>query len=182
MAKRSQKKSSQQEISVGGSPVLKFETRLVLDDKPTKKTRQRKPDGEPETDQIPRPLSAEEQRKQAAWQEVEQSGKPAVFEDTLLIPTGMNPWQALEHLPAGVKEATEAAMQHTAAKAYVIMVEGMRETILKQAEQKPEWAEYKTYSHAVQMAIADSVYRANNDLPEIPMRELLKQYGAKIAD
>ena len=94
----------------------------------------------------------------------------------------MNPWEAIEFLPDGVREATRKAMQQTAAEAYLIMVKGMRETILEEADKRPEWHQYKTYSYAVQMAIADSIYRGQNNLPEVPLEELLKRYGARIAD
>jgi hypothetical protein len=179
MVKKSQKKSHKQDASSFVKPVARFETCIALDEEPKRKSRRRKP---AETSAPPRVLSEEEQRKQAAWREVEQTGKPVVYDDTLLIPEGMSPWDAIEFLPDGVREATHKTMQQTAAEAYFILVKGMRETILEEADKRPEWNQYKTYSYAVQMAIADSIYRDQNNMPEVPIKELLKRYGARIAD
>lgn len=180
MAKQNRNKSGKrQKPTLPDQPVLKMETVLVLEDEPKRKSRRRKSTPSPEP---PRPLSEREQRKQAAWQEVEQTGKPVVFEDTLLIPSGMGPWQAIEFLPDGVREATEAAMQQTAAEAYIKMVESTRARILEETAKRDERSDYQTFSYAVQMAIADSITRRQLDLPELPIRELLKRYGASIAD
>lgn len=55
-------------------------------------------------------LTEDELREQAAWKQVEETGEPVQFEDTLLIPEGMSFWEAVEFLPDGIGKQTRSVM------------------------------------------------------------------------
>lgn len=158
-------------------PPTKFATRLTLEEDSKSKSRRRK--SEPVQEKV-RELTVGQLREQAAWKQVEETGKPMVFEDTLLIPEGMTFWEAVEFLPDGIREQTASAMQKKLAEVHYDLVRRQRAEILEKIAEKSEWKEYETFPYAAQMAIADSIVRQKFEMPEIPMKELIELYGGKV--
>jgi hypothetical protein len=119
-------------------------------------------------------------REQAAWAQVEETGKPVLFEDEILIPDGMNPWEAIELLPDGIREQTRSALQKHVGKAFIGLVKKRRADILEKIAEDSKWEQYRTFPYAAQMAIADSLVRQWLGLPEVPVKELIEAYGGKV--
>lgn len=159
-------------------PPTKFAARLKLPEDSRSRSRRRK--SEPVQEKV-RELTVGQLREEAAWKQVEETGKPMVFEDTLLIPEGMNFWEAVEFLPESIREKTRSAMQKKMAKVHVDLVQRRREQILEKATEDSEWEQYKAFPYAVQMAIADSIVRHQLGMAETPLPELIELYGGKIA-
>lgn len=158
-------------------PPTKFATRLTLPENSRSKSRRRKP--EPSQEKA-RKLTVGQLREETAWKQVEETGKPIVFEDTLLIPEGMTFWEAVEFLPEGIREQTRSAMQKKIAEVHFNLVRRKRDQFLVNATEDSKWEQYKTFPYAAQMAIADSIVRQQLEMPEIPIPELIELYGGKI--
>lgn len=158
-------------------PPTKFATRLTLPEDPKSKSRRRKTEPVAAKERV---LSEAELREEAAWRQVEETGKPAQFEDTLLIPEGMSFWEAVEFLPEGIREQTRLAMQKKIAEVHFDLVRQKRDQILEKAAEDSKWEQYKAFPYAAQMAIADSIVRQQLEMSEIPIPELIELYGGKI--
>jgi hypothetical protein len=126
--------------------------------------------------------SEAELREQAAWKQVEETGKPVQFENKLLIPDGMSIWEAVDSLPDGIREQTRSAMQQKVAKAYLGVVKYKHAEIIEKIAEHGKWEKYRTFPYAVQLAIADSLLRQELGLPEISMKELIVTYGGEVED
>jgi hypothetical protein len=89
----------------------------ILEDE-RQKARRRRSSPEPE---MPRVKSEAELREEAAWTRVEQTGKPLVLDGCLLLPKGMSIWQALDFLPDGTRERTEATLDAQMSHAWQVI-------------------------------------------------------------
>jgi hypothetical protein len=158
---------------------IKIATRLLISEEPKSKSRRRKSEPGERKERV---LSEAELREEAAWRQVEETGKPVQFEDTLLIPEGMSFWEAVEFLPEGIREQTSSAMEEKIAEVHFDLVRRRRDQILEKAVEDSKWEQYKTFPYAAQMAIADSIVRQQLGMPEIPIPELIKLHGGKIKD
>jgi hypothetical protein len=152
-------------------------TRLVIsEDKPTKRRRKETPPPPP------RKLSEEEQRVAAGWEQVKETGKPVLVDDKLLIPGEMSPWDAIEHLPDGLREQTRTAMQQKVAGVITHLIERMRERLRTELGDEDQRAEFRTQPYAVQMAMAETMVRHQMGWAEVPMKDLLRRYGAVLEE
>lgn len=93
-----------------------FVSRIVLPAQSKAKSRRRRIEPLEETTQM---VSEAILREQAAWKQVEETGKPVQFEDKLFIPDGMSIWKAIEFLPDGIREQVRSAMQQKVADVYL---------------------------------------------------------------
>jgi len=153
---------------------LELVWRLTLPEQPSKRTSCHRSTSSTEQTYTP---SEAEFREQAAWQQVRGTGKPVHFEDKWLMPEGMSVWDAIELLPEGIREQTRTAMQQRVAEAYYAAIKRTR-AIIREVAERSEVEQYDSLPYAAQMAIAESVVRQQLELPEIPLEELIKRYGA----
>lgn len=151
-------------------------TRIQLPESATGKRRRRK---EP-LPAPPREPTEQELRERAAWQQVQETSKPVLFEDKLLIPEGMSAWEAIEFLPDGLREQTREAMQHRVCEAYFGAVRHMRERLLEKTGDDGAKERYHSFSYPAQMRSPETIVRQQLEMPELPMRELLERYGVLI--
>lgn len=158
---------------------IRLVTRLVLSEAATSKRRRKKEESPPPP---PRELSEEEQREAEGWKQVKETGKPVLVDDKLLIPGEMSPWDAVEHLPDGLREHTRKAMQEKVAEVVTVLIKRMRERLLTELGDEDQRAEYRTHPYAVQMAMAETLVRHQLKWPEVPMKDLLRQYGAVLEE
>lgn len=82
--------------------------------------------------------------------------------------------------PDGLREQTREALQHRISEAYFGTARHMRERLLERTGDEGARERYHSFSDPAQMAIAETIVRQQLELPEIPMRELLDRYGARI--
>jgi hypothetical protein len=157
----------------------RFAARLTLPAQSKTKSKGRKDESPAETTRI---VSEAKLREEAAWKQVEETGKPVQFEDQLLMPEGMSFWEAIESLPDGVREQVRSAMQKTVGDAYLGLVRRERDRILEMGVEDSQFAAYRTFPHAAQLALADSIVRQRLEFPEIPLIELIELYGGEFAD
>lgn len=151
-------------------PIVGFTTRLKL---PESKRRRKRVDSVPDT---PRLKSEEELREEAAWKQVEETGKPVVFDQHLLIPEGMSVWQAIEFLPDGVREPTKAALGAKVSEAWQLIFNSTEQRIRKNAEEKGQLERYNSLPPYARNALTESVVREQWKLPQVPLEELLQQW------
>lgn len=151
-------------------PIVGFTTRLKL---PESKRRRKRADSVPDT---PRQKSEEELREEAAWNQVEETGKPVVFDQHLLIPEGMSVWQAIEFLPDAVREQTKAALGAKVSEAWQMIFNSTEERIRKNAEEKGELERYNSFPPHIKHALTESVVREQWGFPEIPLEELIHKW------
>jgi hypothetical protein len=98
------------------------------------------------------------------------------------MPEGMNPWAAIELLPDGVREQTRAAMQRRVGQILIRIIEHIRNRIREQLTEQDDRAHYDALPRAAQMALAESIVRGQLGFPEIPLYDLMKQYGLAFND
>ena len=120
--------------------------------------------------------------EQVAWQQVNETGSPVLFDGKWLMPEGMNPWAAIELLPDGVREQTRAAMQRRVGQILIRIIEHTRNRIREQLTEQDDRAHYDALPRAAQMALAESIVRRQLGFPEIPLYDLMKQYGLAFND
>jgi hypothetical protein len=156
---------------------LRFATRLELPQDETRRKKKRK-ESDPE---VPvRILSNEQLREEAAWHQVQETGKPLIFEGTLLLPPNMSLWDAIELLPDDIRDQTREIAQNGMARVVMDVIERTRAEIEERAQQSGDLEKWNSFSHAAQMAIAESVFRHQFGWTEKPVEELLEQYGGRI--
>ena len=153
-------------------------TRIPLPESATSKRRRKKEVPPPPS----RELSEEEQHEAAGWEQVKQTGKPVLVDDKLLIPGEMSPWDAIEHLPDGLREHTRKAMQETVGGAVMGLIKHMRERLLTELGDEDQRAQYRIHPYPVQMAMAETLVRHQLGWDEVPMKDLLRQYGAVLEE
>jgi hypothetical protein len=153
-------------------------SRIPLPESATSKRRRKKEVPPPP----PRELSEEEQREAAGWEQVKETGKPMLVDDKLLIPGEMSPWDAIEHLPDKLREQTRKAMQDNVGGAVMGLIKHMRERLLTELGDEDQRVQYRTHSYAVQMAMAETLVRHQLGWEEVPMKDLLRQYGAVLEE
>jgi hypothetical protein len=105
-----------------------------------------------------------------------------LVDDKLLIPGEMNPWDAIEHLPDGLREYTRKAMQQKVAEVATHLIERMRERLLAELGDEDQRAQYRTHPYPVQMAMAETLVRHQMGWHEVPMKDLLRRYGAVLEE
>lgn len=155
-------------------------TRIALPETPTTKRRRRKQGDEPASQ--PRELTEAELQEQEGWKQVAASGKPVLVADKLLIPGEMSPWDAIEYLPDGLREQTRAAMQHKLAGAVQGLIESMRERLSTELGDEAQRENYRKAPYPLQMAMAETLVRPQLGWKELPMKDLVRQYGAVIEE
>ncbi len=151
-------------------PILRFATRLKLPESNRKRKRKA---AEPDT---PRPKSERELREDAAWKQVEETGKPLVLDQVLLLPEHMSVAEAIQFLPDGIREQTEADWNANMQQVWSFIFESTEERIRKNLAEKGELERYNSFPPYVQHAIIESVVREQWDMPEVPLKELLQQW------
>lgn len=157
------------------TPPITFATRLVLPEQPTRRSRRRHTDESTE-----KPVLSEARlREEAAWKQVEETGKPVLLDDTLLMPSDMSLLDAVEYLPEDVREQTRSAARRKITEVYMIMVKSMRAQIIEKAKENPEGESYNTMPYAAQLAIADWLVRRDLKWPDVPIEKVLEEYGLK---
>ncbi len=161
-----------------GSSVLQFATRLEL---PKDTIRRKKKRNAAEPEAPPKALSDEQLREEAAWRQVQETGKPVIFEGILLLPPNLSLWDAIELLPNDIRDQTRAVAQSGAAEIAMTMINHLRVEIGEHVKQSGDLEKWNSFSHATQMAIAESVFRQQYGWPEEPLEELLEQYGERVA-
>jgi hypothetical protein len=126
-----------------------------------------------------RELTEEELREDAAWKEVQETGKPVLLGDKLFMPEGMSAWDVIQFLPEEMREQTHVALQHRVSAAFMAAVRGMREH-LQTEEVNSEYEKFNAFPYPAQMAIAENIVRQQFGMPQADIRELLVQYGARL--
>lgn len=157
---------------------LRFATRFEL---PQAATHHKKKRQEPDPNVPPRTLSDDQLREEAAWRQVQETGKPLIFEGTLLLPPNMSLWDAIELLPDDIRDQTSEIAQNGMARIVVRMINHIRGEIEERAKQSGDLDKWNSFSDAAQMAIAESVFRRQFGWTDKPLEELLEQYGERIA-
>lgn len=114
--------------------------------------------------------------EQVAWQQVHETGSPVLFDGKWLMPEGMNPSEAIELLPDGVREQTRAAMQRRVGQILIRIIERTRNRVREQLTEQEDRAHYDALPRAAQMALAESVVRRQLGFPEISLYDLIKEY------
>lgn len=152
-------------------PILKFAARLKLPE--STRGRKRK-DREPEP---PRPKSEEELHEEAAWKQVEETGKPVVLDQTLLLPEGMSVAEAIQSLPGGLREQTEAAWDAKLSEMWSFIFKSTEEQIRKDMEEKGELERYNSMPSYAKHALTESVTRKQWNLPEVPLESLIEKWA-----
>ncbi len=161
-----------------GNGGVRFAARLKLPQDTTRSERRRKGT---DSEVPPKALSDEQLREEAAWRQVQETGKPVIFEGTLLLPPNLSLWDAIELLPDDVRDQSRAVAQSGAAKIAMRMINHLRVEIGEHAKQSGDLKKWNSFSDATQMAIAESVFRQQYGWPEKPLEELLEQYGERVA-
>jgi hypothetical protein len=175
--KNTQPKADEPQLPFKDRPYVKLTARLTLPEQSRTRSRRRK---SPAATRKVREPSEAKLREQAAWKLVEETGKPVLFEDQILIPDDMNPWEAIELLPDGIREQTRSALQKHVGKAYIGLVKKQRAEILEKIEEEGKWEQYRTFPYAAQMAVADSLVRRRLGFPEESVKEPVKIHGGKV--
>ncbi len=152
-------------------PILKFAARLKLPE--STRGRKRK-DREPEP---PRPKSEEELREDSAWRQVAETGKPVVLDQTLLLPEGMSVAEAIQFLPGGLREQTEAAWDAKLSEMWNFIFKSTQEQIHKDMEEKGELERYNSMPPYAKHALTESVMRKQWNLPEVPLEGLIEKWA-----
>src|SRR5262245_7281152 len=152
--------------------------RVSLPERPKSKTKRRPFALEPSACAPTEALVGE----QVAWQQVNETGSPVLFDGKWLMPEGMNPWAAIELLPDGVREQTRAAMQRRVGQILIRIIEHTRNRLREQLTEQDDRAHYDALPRAAQMALAESIVRRQLGFPEIPLYDLMKQYGLAFND
>jgi hypothetical protein len=152
---------------------MRFATRLTLPQGTRARAKRKKV---PSSEEKPYPRSEDQLREDAAWQQVKETGKPMMFEGTLLIPEGMNPWKAIELLPDEIRDKTRTSAQEGIARVVSKLINQTRAELRQVAEKRGELDKWNSFSYVVQMAIAESVVRERLEWPEKPLEELIEQY------
>lgn len=153
--------------------ITRFAARFNLPDVDERKPRRRRAMPGPET---PRVKSEKELREDAAWKRVEETGKPVVLDDCLLLPNGMSVSEAIQFLPDDVRERTEEAWDAKLSQVYQILIDGAEEQIRKKVEEDGKLAWYNALPWAARASFIESVVRRQMGWPEVSFEELLERY------
>ncbi len=124
--------------------------------------------------------SEHELREEAAWKEVEQTGKPVVFDGQLLMPDGMSLSKAIEFLPDGVREQARKNWEYTSVEIFRILLRGARGQIREKIGEQGHLEKHDASPEVAKTALDESVVREQLGWPEVPLEELIKRYGGKI--
>lgn len=162
--------SSEMGESAPPPPIVGFTTRLNL---PESKRKRKRALAEPDS---PRPKSEEDLREEAAWKQVEETGKPMVLDQELLLPEGMSVAQAIQFLPDGLREQTDAAWNAKLSQIWNFMFESTAQQIRKDVEGNGEWERYNSLPSYAQHAQTESIMREQWNMPKVPFEELVQQW------
>lgn len=162
--------SAEMELKVSHEPVLRFATRLKLPES-TRKRKRKEPEPVP-----PRLKSEKELREDEAWKQVEETGKPVVLDQTLLLPDGMSISQAIQFLPDDVRAETEAGWNAKLRELWGMIFKSTEQQIRKDVEEKGELERYSSLPPYARNALTESVVREQWKLPQVPLEELLQQW------
>jgi len=154
-------------------PSLQFVLRSAPAEQPRKNAKRRKSTAPPEQ---PRVRSEAQLREEAAWKQVEDTGKPVLFEGKWLIPVGMSLWDGIELLPDDIRDQVREAVQRRVADIYIGLVQKSRERLRQLAVEQGTIEQFDELQFTGQMAVAESVMREQLGAPEIPMDKLVARY------
>jgi hypothetical protein len=93
----------------------------------------------------------------------------------------MKVWDAIEFLPDDIRDQTRTAAQDTMAKVIYEMIRSTRARLRDEAEKRGELAKWNSFPDAAQMAVAQSIVEKQLGWPETPIKDLIRQYGGKLA-
>jgi len=85
-------------------------------------------------------------------------------------------------MPDGVREQTRAAMQRRVGQILIRIIEHTRNRIRERLTEQGDRAHYDALPRAAQMALAESIVRRQLRFPEVPLYDLMKQYGLAFND
>jgi hypothetical protein len=158
-------------------PIRRFAVSLSLSDLNGGKSRRRR--GAP-VQETPRVKSESELREETAWKQVEETGKPVVLEDCLLLPKGMSVSKAIEYLPENIREKTEEAWHTTLSRVWRLIFDQTEEEIRKKADENGSLSAYDSLPWVAKSALTESIVRQQWNLPEVPLEELIRQRQERI--
>ena len=150
--------------------IIGFTSRLKLPDSAFVKRRRNKESTEPAPVRV---KSESELREEAAWKQVEETGKPVVLDGRLLVPDGMHVREAMEDLPDGIREQAIEDLDQKLAGVFKILLNGAERQIREDAEKRGELAEYETLPQIGRQALAEMVVRKQMNMPEVPIEEII---------
>jgi len=154
---------------------LRFASRLKLPESPRKRKRR----DTPEPSQPPRVLSEAERLEETAWKEVAETGKPIFFNGTLLLPEGMSLHEAVEFLPADIRESARQGLDKTSTEIFQILIRGARRQIREELAEQGNLASYDALPEAGKMALDEFVIRQQMGYPEVPLEALIERNAGK---
>jgi hypothetical protein len=73
-------------------------------------------------------------------------------------------------------------MQEKVGGAIMGLIKRMRERLLTELGDEAQRAQYRTHPYAVQMAMAETLVRHQFGWDEVPMKDLLRRYGAVLEE
>lgn len=151
-------------------PIIGFTSRLKLPESTVSKPRRKKELSKPAP---VREKSEAELREEAAWKQVEETGKPVVLDGRLLVPDGMHARDAMKYLPDGIREQAIEDLDRKLAGAFRILLNGAKRQIREDAEKRGELAEYESLPEIGKRALAEMVVRQQMHMPEVPLEEII---------
>lgn len=166
--------SEETELRNGPKRITHVAARLKLPETPRRKPRRQSPSAEAPA----RAKSEEELRAAAAWKQVEETGKPVVLEDTLLLPDGMNVTQAIQYLEANLREETAGAWGRQFSAVWGYIIKSTAEQIRQKAEEDGKLEYYNSLPPYARTALLESLIRQQWGYPEIPFEQLLEQIAS----
>ncbi len=154
--------------------IVRWSARLKLPDSAFRKSRRRK-----ETEaQAPRVLTEEELRQEAAWKQVEETGRPVLLDGTLLVPEGMSIWKALEFFPDPIREPATRRLEGMVANAYHVLLNGAEGQVREKAKEDGKLEQYDELPAYAKSALAESIVRKQLNMPEVPLEDILDRRQA----
>lgn len=160
--------------SADNQQIVRWSTRLKLPDSAFRKSRRRK-----ETEaQATRVLTEEELRQEAAWKQVEETGRPVLLDGTLLVPEGMSIWKALEFFPDPIREPATRRLERVVANAYRVLLKGAEGQVREKAMEDGKLEQYDELPGYAKSALAESIVRQQLNMPEVPLEDILDRWQA----
>jgi hypothetical protein len=150
--------------------VIGFTSRLKLPEAAIAKSRRRKTSTEPAPARV---KSESELREEAAWKQVEETGKPVLLDGRLLVPDGMQVREAMAYLPDGVREQAIEDLDRKVAGALRILLDGAQNQLRENAKESGKLEEYDALHPIAKEALAESVVRKQMHMPEVPLEEIV---------
>lgn len=152
--------------------ITHFTTRMKLPDSPRRKSKRKSAAEE----LPPRPKSEQELREEAAWKQVEETGKPVVLDGNLLLPDGMKLKEAFQFLPEPLREETADAWDRKLSEVWEYISRSTEEQIRQKAQEEGKLEYYNSLPVYARTALLESVIRQQWGYPEVPFEQLLEKW------